>query len=91
MGRLIRPPGVPMVSGFVLLGREPGGVGRTIRCVDRVDCPVPGRVGFRPVIPVRGTAIGCVVAVPAGMGVAGIKPVGCGGLTAGKEPVTGGG
>jgi hypothetical protein len=34
--------------------------------------------------------IGCVVAVPAGMTVTGIKPVGCGGLTVGKEPVPGG-
>jgi hypothetical protein len=79
-----------MVSAFVLLGREPGGVGRTIRWVDLVDCPVPGRLGFSPVVLVRGMGIGCVVAVPADLTEAGIKPVGCGGLTEGKEPVPGG-
>jgi hypothetical protein len=76
MGKLMRPVAPPVVSGFVLLGREPGGVGKTIRCVERVDWPVPGRDGLRPVCPVRGMDIGWVVAVPAGMGVAGIKPVG---------------
>jgi hypothetical protein len=34
--------------------------------------------------------IGCVVAAPAGMGEEGIKPVGWGGLTAGKVPAPGG-
>jgi hypothetical protein len=79
-----------MVRGFVLLGREPGGVGRTIRCVDRVDCAVPGRFGLRLIKPVRGVDIGCVVAVPADRGGAGIKPLGCGNLTAGKDTVAGG-
>jgi hypothetical protein len=79
-----------MVRGFVLLGREPGGVGRTIRCVDRVDCAAPGRLGLRPAMTVRGMDIGCVVAVPAGMGDAGIKPTGCGDLTSGTDPAPGG-
>jgi hypothetical protein len=35
-------------------------------------------------------AIGCVVAVPGDMGAAGINPVGCGNLTAGKVPPAGG-
>jgi hypothetical protein len=78
-----------MVRGFVLLGREPGGAGRTIRCVDRVDCTTPGRAGLRPVVLVRGMGIGCVVTDPAEI-TAGIKPVGCGGLTAGKAPDPGG-
>jgi len=79
-----------MVRGFVLLGREPGGVGRTIRCVERVDCAAPGRLGLRPVMAARGMDNGCVVTVPAGMGGAGVKPLGCGNLTAGKGPVPGG-
>ena len=89
MGRLIRPLGVPMVRGFVLLDRDPGGVGRIIRWVDR-DVGGTGRLGLRPVVGVRGTAIGCVVAVPAGMPEEGIKPVGCGALTTGNDPVPGG-
>src|ERR1700683_2021858 len=90
IGRLMRPPGVPIVSGFVLFGLVPGGVGRTIRWVGRVDWPRPGRLGFRAAPPVRGMAIGCVMAVPAGMTAGDNKPVGWGGLTEGKEPVTGG-
>ena len=43
-----------------------------------------------PNVPVRGIDMGWVVAVPKGFIEAGIKPVGCGGLTAGKEPVPGG-
>ena len=49
-----------------------------------------GRLGLRPVMPVRGVDIGCVIAVPDGTAVAGIKPVGCGGLTVGKDPDPGG-
>jgi len=78
-----------MVRGFVLLGCEEGGGGSTIRWVDR-DAAGTGRLCLSPIIPVRGTDIGCVVAVPAGMPEAGIKPVGCGALTAGKDPVPGG-
>jgi hypothetical protein len=40
--------------------------------------------------PVRGIDIGWVVAVPDGTTLTGIKPVGCGGLTAGKLPDPGG-
>jgi hypothetical protein len=89
-GRLIRPAAAAIDNDFVLFDLAPGGVGNTIRWVDRVDCPTPGRAGFRPVCPVRGIAIGCVVAVPGGTTPA-IKPVGCGGFTEGKEPELGGG
>lgn len=89
MGRLIRPLDVPMLIGLLELVRAPGGVGRTIRCVDLVVCAAPGRIGLRPEVLLRGMGIGCVVAVPAGTE-AGIKPVGCGGLTVGKAPPPGG-
>ena len=48
------------------------------------------RGAFMPVVPVRGTDIGCVMAAPAAMTETGIRPVGCGGLTAGKVPGGGG-
>ena len=89
MGKLILPMASPMERGRVLLGRVPGGVGSTIRCVER-DPVEPVLLGFRPVDPVRGTAIGWVIAALAEIGVAGIKPVGCGGLIGGKVAVTGG-
>jgi hypothetical protein len=76
-----------MLRGFVLLGREPGGVGRAIRCVERVT---PERLGVRPATAARGIDNGCVVTVPAGMGGAGIKPTGCGDLTAGEDAMSGG-
>src|SRR5882762_640898 len=85
IGRLIRPPDAPIDNGFVALIRAPGVVGNTILCVERLDCPGWTLVGFRPVVPVRGMTIGCVVAVPAGRLDAGINPVGWGGLTVGKE------
>src|SRR5262249_40072160 len=69
--------------------RAPGGVGKTIRWVERVDCPVPGLLGRRP--PVRGTAIGWVVATPPADTLEGIKPVGWGGLIVGEEALAGGG
>jgi hypothetical protein len=74
----------------VLFGRAPGGVGRTILCVERVDCPVPGRAGLSPAAPVLDMDIGWVVAVPGGVLAAGINPVGWGGLTEGKDPAAGG-
>jgi len=77
-----------MVRDLVLSGREPGGVGRTIRCVDRGVAPI--RPVLKLVTPVRGTAIGWVVAVPDDIGEAGIKPVGCDTLAAGKKLVDGG-
>ena len=57
MGRLILPE-APTNGSARVLGRAPGGVGSTIRCVERVDWPVPGLLGLRPVVPVRGTASG---------------------------------
>jgi hypothetical protein len=60
-----------------------------MRWVERVDWLVPGRLGLRPVVAVRGMAMGWVVATPEGTA-AGIKPVGCGGLTEGNLPVLGG-
>ena len=72
----MRPPGPEVLDDFAAPARAPGGVGRTIRWVDRVDWLVLGRAGFRPMAPVRGTDMGWVVAAPAGMGVEGIKPVG---------------
>lgn len=101
MGRLIRPPGVPKVRDFVLVGREPGGTGRTIRCVVRGGCGAPGRLGFGMGTPTRGIDIGCVVTVPDGLteeggkpAEEGVKPGECGGLTAGmvarKDSVGGG-
>jgi hypothetical protein len=89
-GRLILPDGAAAASDRVLSLRAPGGVGKTIRCVDRVDCPVPALDGLSPVDPVRGIAIGCVVATLPGVTLPGIIPVGCGGLIVGKEAVAGG-
>ena len=83
IGRLIRPEGVPMESGLVLLVRPPAvPEGKTMRCVERDDCATPGRAGLRPA-PLRGITIGCVVAAPAGIPEVGIKPEGWGGLTTG--------
>ncbi len=76
MGKLILPVGPDPASALVAAARAPGGVGRTIRWVERVDCPVPCLLGLSPVKPVRGTDIGWVIAAPAGEGIEGIKPVG---------------
>jgi len=86
----MRPVAEALESDLVLAARAPGGVGSTIRCVDRVELAVPVRAGFRPAAPGRGTAIGCVVADPTGE-IPGINPVGCGGFTAGMEAKGGGG
>jgi len=83
---LIRPPGATSARGLVLVVFVPGGVGSMIRCVDRVVRPVPWRGALSPVMPVRGIDMGCVVAVPPDRAAAGINPVGCGNLTAGKGP-----
>src|SRR5271163_4092575 len=95
IGKLIRPTASGVGRALVLLGRLPGGVGKTIRWVEREGALVPARRGgpggaLRPELPVRVMGIGWVVAVPAGKTVAGIRPVGWGGFTAGDEPVTGG-
>jgi hypothetical protein len=89
-GRLILPEDTTELSGRVLSARAPGGVGKTIRWVERVDCPEFGLLGRRPVDPVRGTAIGWVVATPPDAMEAGISPVGCGGLIVGKAALPGG-
>ena len=90
IGKLIRPPAAANPTALVLVAvLPPGGVGRTMRCVERVGPPRPGRTAFRPVAPVRGMTIGCVVATPEATE-EGINPVGCGGLTAGKVPEPGG-
>ncbi len=81
MGKLIRPEPSPSVTGFVLVLRDPGGVGKTIRWVARVEgAPgvergAPGGA-LRPEEPVRAMGIGWVVAVPAGMTGADINPDG---------------
>ncbi len=89
IGRLTRPLEAPIERGLVILGRLLELVGRTIRCVERDDCATPGRLGLRP-DPPRGMTIGCVVAALAGRPEVGIKPDGCGGLTAGMGPELGG-
>jgi len=86
----MRPVAVAEESAFVLVARAPGGVGSTIRWVDRVDPAVPVRTGFRPGAPGRGIPIGCVVADPAADSAGNNKPVGWGGLTEGNG-VGGGG
>ncbi len=63
--------------------------GRTILWVERDEGGV-ARAGRMGELPGRGMTIGCVVAAPAGMPVAGINPESCGGLTIGEEPAAGG-
>ncbi len=89
-GRLILPAGMAAASERVLSVRAPGGVGKTMRCVERVDCPAPGLVGLRPVEPVRGMDMGWVVATPPAAMLAGMSPLGCGGLIVGAAAFAGG-
>ncbi len=80
-----------MERGLVMFGRLlPGAVGRTMRWVERAAA-VLARVGALGLaVAPRGMTMGWVVAAPAGMPAAGIKPDGCGGLTAGIGPDPGG-
>lgn len=87
----MRPVGIFAERDFVEVGRLLGALGgSTILWVDRTDCDAPGRVGFRPELPVRGITIGWVVTEPAGIPDAGTIPYGCGGFKEGIEPDAGG-